>query len=249
MVYAHLQLGEDAAARKVVTDALANPARIDHIATAYAYAAMPARLAIERGDWKAAAKLDIAPTDGFPWAKYPQAEAINAFARGVGSAMSGDAAAARAELTRLEKLREVTASRKLAYWAGEIDVQAGVVQGLALCAEGKRDECLDALRAAASREDASEKHAVTPGRLVPARELLAYATLDSGNAAAALREFESVLEQEPNRLAAFAGAADAAQRAGDPAKANEYSAKVRELTRTADTPVTEVAQAKRLLGR
>jgi len=124
-----------------------------------------------------------------------------------------------------------------------------VVQGMALCAEGKRDECLEALRAAAAREDASEKHAVTPGRLVPARELLAYATLDGGNAAAALHEFESVLEQEPNRLAAFAGAADAAERAGDPVKAQEYSAKVRELTKTADTPIAEVAQAKRLLGR
>ena len=189
MVYAHLQLGEDAAARKVVAEALSNPARVDHIATAYAYAAMPARLAIERGDWQAAAKLDVAPADGFPWAKYPQAEAINAFARGLGAAMSGDPAAARAEVARLEKLREVTASRKQSYWVGEIEVQAGVVQGMALCAEGKRYECLEALRAAAAREDASEKHAVTPGRLVPAREVLAYATLDTGSAEGALREF------------------------------------------------------------
>src|SRR5690606_12482350 len=105
LVYAHLQLGEDAAARKVVADALANPARVDHFATAYAYAAMPARLAIERGDWQAAAKLDVAPADGFPWAKYPQAEAINAFARGLGAAKTGDPAAARTELARLEKLR------------------------------------------------------------------------------------------------------------------------------------------------
>ncbi len=249
MVYAHLQLGEDSAARKVVAEALGNPARVDHIATAYAYAAMPARLALERGDWKSAAKLEVVPSDGFPWAKYPQAEAINAFARGLGAAMTGDSAATRVEVARLEKLREVATSRKLAYWAEEIDVQAGVLRGMALCAESKRPECLEVLRAAAAREDASEKHAVTPGRLVPAREVLAYATLDSGDTAAALREFESVLEQEPNRLAAFAGAADAAQRAGEPVKAKEYSAKVVELTKTADTPIAEVAQAKRLLGR
>ena len=249
MVYAHLQLGEDATARKVVSEALANPARVDHIATAYAYAAMPARLAVERGNWQEAAKLDLTPRDGFPWAKYPQAEAINAFARGLGAAMTGDAAAARVELARLEKLRDVTAGRKLAYWVEEIDIQAGMIQGMGLCADGRRDECLQALRAAAAREDASEKHAVTPGRLVPAREVLAYATLDGGDAMAALREFERVLEQEPNRLAAFAGAADAAQRAGDPVKAKEYSTKVVELTKTADTPIVEVAQAKRLLGR
>lgn len=249
MVYAHLQLGEDAAARKVVADALGNPARIDHFATAYAYAAMPARLAVERGSWKAAAQLDLAPSDGFPWAKYPQAEAINAYARGLGAAMTGDAAAARVEVARLEKLREVSAGRKLGYWVEEIGIQADVVQGLALCADGRRDQCLQALQAAAAREDASEKHVVTPGRLVPAREVLAYVTLAGDDAAAALREFERVLEREPNRLAAFAGAADAAARAGDPATARRYSDKVMEQTKTADTPMLEVAQAMRLLGR
>ena len=249
LVYAHLQLGEDAAARKVTVEALGNPARVDHFATAYAYAAMPARLAVERGDWKAAAKLDVAPAGDFPWAKYPHAESINAYARGLGAAMIGDAAAARTELGRLEKLRDVTASRKLGYWVNEIDVQTGVVQGMALCAEGKRDECLAAIRIAADREDASEKHVVTPGRLVPAREVLAFATLDGGDAGTALQEFERVLEREPNRLAAYAGAADAAERAGDREKAVEYSAKVLALTKTSDTPIAELSQAKRLLGR
>src|SRR5690606_5358260 len=112
LVYAHLQQGEDSDARKVVAEAMSNPARVDHFATAYAYAAMPARIAVERGDWKAAATLPVAPADGFPWAKFPHAEAINAFARGLGAAMSGDTDAARVELDRLQKLRDVTASRK-----------------------------------------------------------------------------------------------------------------------------------------
>ena len=249
MVYAHLQLGEDSAARKVVAEAMANPARVDHFATAYAYAAMPARLAIERGDWKTAANLDVAPADGFPWAKYPHAESLNAFARGIGAAKSGDPAAARAEIGRLEKLREVTASRKLGYWVEEIDVQKGVVQGLALCAEGKSTECLVALRTAADREDASEKHVVTPGRLLPAREVLAYAILEGGDAAAALKEFESVLEREPNRLGAYTGAAQAAEGAGNQAKAADYTAKVLELTQGADTQISDRAKAKQLLGR
>jgi hypothetical protein len=132
LVYAHLQQGEDAAARKVVADAMNNPARVDHFATAYAYAAMPAEIVLERGDWKAAAKLDVAPADGFPWQKYPHAESLNAFARGLGAAMSGDTAAARSELDRLQKLRDVTASRKLGYWVEEIEVQAGIVQGMTL---------------------------------------------------------------------------------------------------------------------
>jgi hypothetical protein len=249
MVYAHLQLGEDAAARQVVADALANPARIDHVGTAYGYAAMPARLAVERGAWQTAASLPLAPADGFPWAKYPQAESINAYARGLGAALSGDPAGARVEVARLERLRDVAASRKIGYWAEESEIQAGVVRALALCAEGKRPACLDGLRAAANREDASEKHAVTPGRLVPAREVLAYMTLEAGEASTALREFETVLERDPNRLRAFAGASRAAQSVGDKAKANQYAAKVIDLTRTADTPIEEIARAKQMLGK
>ena len=249
MVYAHLQQGEDSAARKVVAEAMGNPARVDHFATAYAYAAMPARLAIERGDWKAAAQLDVVPADGFPWAKYPHAEALNAFARGMGAAMSGNPISARAEVERLDNLRDVTAGRKLSYWVEEIEVQAGLVRGLALCTDGKRTECHETLRAAALREDASEKHVVTPGRLIPAREVLAYATLEGGDAAAALKEFESVLEREPNRLGAYVGAAQAAERMGDGSKAAEYAGRVRELTQSADTPIADIAQAKRLLGK
>jgi len=230
MVYAHLQLGEDGAARKVIAEAFGNPARVDHFAAAYAYAAMPARIALERAAWKDAAKVELAPGAPYPWAKYPQSESINAYARGIGAAMSGDAAGARAELARLEKLRDVAAERKIGYWVEEISIQAEVVRGLASCAEGNRAPCTSTLRAAADREDRLEKHVVTPGRLVPAREMLAAITLESGDAAAALREYETVLERDPNRLRAFAGAARAAERAGDKAKAARYAARIAEQT-------------------
>ena len=246
MVYAHLQLGQDAEARKVVTEALGNPARIDHGATAYAYAAMPARLAVERGAWRDAAALPLMPADNFPWKKYTFAEAINAYARGIGAAMSGDAPAARAQGERLEALGKAT---KLPYWAEEIAIQAAVVRGLALCAEGERGACLDGLRAAADREDASEKHVVTPGRLLPARELLAYAILESGDGKVALREFQRVLERDPNRLRAFAGAARAAEAAGDRVEASRYASLLVDLTAGADTALGEVAYAKRMIGK
>ena len=230
MVYAHLQLGEDGAARKVIEEAFSNPARVDHFAAAYAYAAMPARIALERAAWKDAAKVELAPGTPYPWAKYPQSESINAYARGIGAAMSGDAAGARVELARLETLRDVATSRKIGYWVEEIGIQAEVVRGLASCAEGRRTECASTLRAAADREDKLEKHVVTPGRLVPAREMLAAITLESGDAAASLREYETVLEREPNRLRTFAGAARAAERAGDKAKAAQYARRVTEQT-------------------
>ncbi len=246
MVYAHLQLGQDRAARAVVREALDNPARVDHPASGYAYAAMPARLAIERAAWKEAAALPLFEADKFPWKKYPFTEAINAYARGIGAAMSGDAPAARAQAERLQALR---GAMKVPYWVEEIGIQAEVVRALALCAEGNRPSCVSTLSAAAAREDATEKHAITPGRLVPSRELLAYVVLEGGDAASALREFETVLQRDPNRLRAFAGAAQAAERSGDKRKAAEYAAKVVELTASADTQLAEIAYAKQVLGR
>jgi hypothetical protein len=221
MVYAHLQLGEQQVAREVLDDAMKNAARADHPAAAYAYAAMPARIALERAAWKEAAALELAPE--FPWKKYTFAEAVNAFSRGIGAGMSGDAALARAQVERLDSLRDAT---KVPYWAEQIAIQAEVVKGLALLAEGDAKGALATLRAAAKREDASEKHVVTPGPIVPAREVLAYVLLDKGEAKAALREFEAVLAKEPNRRRALAGAAQAAERSNNRKKAKDYSAKL-----------------------
>ena len=249
MVYAHLQLGQDGAARTVLADARKTPSPVDHFAAAYAFAAMPARVALERGAWKEAANLSLYPAaDGYPWKKYPQAEAVNAYARGVGAAMNNDATAAHAEVARLHVLRDAAAALKIGYWVEQIDIQANVVSGLAAYAEGKRAEGVEILKKAAEREDATEKHVVTPGPLVPAREVLAQALLASGKPPDALREFEQVLAKEPNRYRAFAGAAQAAERAGDAKKAAYYAARLVELTKTADSARPEIAQAKRLLG-
>jgi hypothetical protein len=249
MVYAQLQLGQDRAAREVIEHARAVPKKVDAFAAAYAYAAMPARHAIERGAWKEAANLPLDPAaDAYPWKKYPQAEAMNAFARGIGAAMSQDPVAAQAEVKRLEALRDAAVALKIGYWVEQIAIQAEVVQGLATCAAGKHPEGIEILRKAAAREDATEKHAVTPGLLLPAREVLAETILNFGKPADALREYEAVLAKEPNRYRAFAGAAQAAARAGDAKKAAYYSARVVELTDNADSPRPEVAQAKRVLG-
>ena len=249
VVYAYLQLGQDRAAQQVIAHAQAVPKKVDHFGAAYAYAAMPARYAVERGDWKTAANLPLDPPgDAYPWKKYPQSEAMNAFGRGIGAAMSRDPVAAQVEVKRLQALRDAAAALKINYWVEQIDIQAEVVRGLATSAEGKHVEGIEILTKAAAREDATEKHAVTPGLLLPAREVLAYAILDLGKPADALREFEAVLAKEPNRYRAFAGAAQAAGKAGDAKKAAYYSARVVELTASADTARPEIAPAKRVLG-
>jgi tetratricopeptide (TPR) repeat protein len=248
MVYAHLQLGQDRAAREVIeTSKTGKP--VDHLGSAYAYAAMSARYAIERGDWKAAAQVPLQPAaDQYPWKKYPQAEAINAFGRGIGAAKSGDPQAALKELQRLQALRDDLSSMKLGYWVEQVDIQAEQVRGLALYAAGKQAEGIDVLRKAADREDATQKHAVTPGLLIPAREVLAQTILESGKAAEALVEFEKVIDKEPNRYRTWVGAAQAAQQSGDMKKAAHFSARLVEQTKDADTPRAEIAAAKRLAG-
>jgi hypothetical protein len=110
----------------------------------------------------------------------------------------------------------------------------------------KQDDAIALLRKAAEREEATEKHVVTPGLIVPAREVLARVMLENKKPADALREFEAVLEREPNRYRAIAGAVDAANRAGDAKKAAAYAARLVEQTTEADTPRAEIAQAKRL---
>jgi hypothetical protein len=250
MVYAQLQLGQDKAAAEVLTHAARVTSKPDHLAGAYSYAAMPARLALERGHWSEAAKLALEPAvEAYPWKKYPQAEAVNAFARGVGAAMSGDAKSAGVEVVRLQALRDTATERKIGYWAEQIDIQAEVVRGLTSCAAGKADECVAILRAAADREDATEKHAVTPGPILPAREVLAMVLLKEAKPTDALRGFEAVLTKEPNRYRAFAGAMQAAERAGDVKKAAVFAERVLEQTSAADSPRPEIAQARRVLGR
>jgi hypothetical protein len=250
MVYAQLQLVQDRAAGEVLAHAHGVATKADHIGAAYAYAAMPARIALERGAWAEAARLTLEPTaEAYPWKKYPQAEAVNAFARGVGAAMNGDAVAAQIEVARLRALRDTAAERKIGYWAEQIDIQAEVVRGLASCAAGKPEECVATLRAAADREDATEKHVVTPGPIVPAREVLAVVLLKDGKAGEALQGFESVLTREPNRYRAIAGAMQAAERAGDSKKAAAFADRVVDQTSAADSQRPEIAQARRVLGK
>ena len=163
LVYAHLQLAQDRAAREAL-ERSRSMKLVDNFAAAYAYAAMPARLALERNDWKEAMALPLTPgADDYPWKKYPQSEAVNAFAKAIGAARSGDAAAAREQQQRLLALRDAANEAKLGYWTEQIDIQADIAGSLALC-EGKPDACIENMRKAAAREDATEKHVVTPDR-------------------------------------------------------------------------------------
>ena len=250
LVYAYLQLGQERAAEAVRDRAYAIAKRPDNFAAAYAYAAIPARLALERNDWAAAAKLALTPAaDAFPWSKYPHAEAANAYARALGAAALRDAVAVDSELARLQRLQERASELKIGYWVEQIGIQIDVVRGFALFKAGQTDAGIAGLRLASGREDATEKHVVTPGMMLPAREILASSLLERGDSASALREFEAVLLKEPNRLRAMNGAATAAERAGDAQKAREYADKISRQTAQAEVGVLGVQFARQSVTR
>lgn len=244
LVYANLQLGEDAKAKAVIDEMMTIAGFTERFLPGpYALAISPARYAVERGDWKAAAELQVRPS---PRA---QVQAITYFARAVGAARSGNPEAAKADIARLAELRDKLRDNKDAYWSEQVDIQRQVATAWVLYAEGKRDDALNAMSAAAVAEDKTEKHPVTPGVPKPAREFYGVMLLESGNAREALTAFEATLKKEPNRLGAYAGAARAAERSGDNAKARQHYKKVVEIAGAADKTRAEVGDAHAFLQK
>jgi len=221
---------------------------VEHFVSAYALAAIPSRYALERGRWAEAAGLALSPS-GFPWSRFPQSEAILVFARGLGAARSGDVAAARRDFARLQSLAEALTAAKQGYWAEQVEIQGRVVSAWVARAEGKNGEALTLMRAAADLEDSTEKSPVTPGPIVPARELLGEMLLEMGRPAQALKEFETSQPKEPNRFRGLYGAARAAELSGDMVKARHYYTTLLVLGQNADTERPELQHAKTVLSK
>jgi predicted Zn-dependent protease len=238
MVYAHLQLANDKDAAAVMQEArnitVANP---NIISSWYSLAAIPARIALERGMWKEAAQLEPRPS------KLPFTEAISYFARALGAARSGDVDAADKGVQELARIVNGLKAAKNDYWATEVEVQRLSAAAWIGLAKGNRDEALTLMRSAADMEDKSEKHAVTPGRLVPARELLGEMLLELKRPADALKEFEESEKHDPSRFRGLYGTAQAAAQSGDVAKAKRYFARLVDLAGKGDAR-SELEQAK-----
>ena len=239
LVYAYLQLAQDTKARAVIDEMNKVTGFTEtFLPGPYALAASPARYTLERGDWQAAAELTVRPS---PLA---HVQAITHFARALGAARSGHPDAAKADIAKLAELRDNLRAAKDAYWAEQVDIQWQVASAWMLYAQGKHEDALKAMSAAAEAEDKTEKHPVTPGVPIPARELYGTMLLDRAMAKEAVTAFEATIKKEPNRLGAYMGAARSATKAGDAAKARQYFAKVVELSAEADAMRTEVAEAR-----
>jgi len=239
MVYAYLQLGEDGKAKAVLDDMTTVAGFTEtFLVGPYALAVSPARYAIERSDWKAAAALQVRPSP------LPHIQAITHFARALGAARIGNPESAKADIAKLIELRDKLLASKDGYWSEQVDIEAKVASAWMLYAEGKHDDALTAMSAAADAEDATEKHPVTPGVPRPARELYGVMLLERGKPKEALAAFEATLKKEPNRLNACLGAATAAEKAGDKAKAREYYKHAISIAPNADKTRTEIADVR-----
>jgi tetratricopeptide (TPR) repeat protein len=199
LVYAYLQKGEIDKARALVerTDGVTKMDSANHFAGAFAIAAAPARFALERQEWRAAAAL-TAPSV-IDWEKVPYAEANIHFARGVGAARSGQPHIARDAIARLAAIRQSLLDQKNNYWADQVEIQRLAAAAWLARAEQDADEAFRLMRAAADLEAATDKHPVTPGAILPTREQLAEMLIAAGRRDEAIDEIERVLREAPNR--------------------------------------------------
>lgn len=243
MAYAYLQLAQDKEARDVIDDMLKeSDFKAGVLGAHYALAASPARYAVERGDWNGAAQLPVRPSP------FNFVMAISHFAHALGAARSGKPEAAKPDVAKLAELRDKLRDAKDVYWAEIVDIQRQVAAAWVLHAEGKYDEALKAMSAAADAEDKTEKHAVTPGPLAPARELYGEMLLDRGRAKEALAAFEATQAKEPNRFRGFVGAAQAAEKLGDKTAAKANYEKLLALTAGSNSDRPELAAARKFVA-
>jgi tetratricopeptide (TPR) repeat protein len=214
LMYAYMQTGQDAKAKQIV-EMFAKVKRtypeVDFAAT-YAMSAVPARYAIDRRDWAAAATLAVPP--GPWWAKFPFGEANLVFAKALGAARTGKLDEAKAGAARIQELLAGSTDPRFQYFVQHARVQQQMVLAWIAFAEGKKDDGVAMMREAAGQDDAIGKHPVSPGSIVPARELLADMLLEVGKNDEALAEYEACSTLNPKRLVTIYGAGLAARRAG-----------------------------------
>ena len=248
MTYAYLQMGMDAQAKTNMEHAIGladRPGNTQGAAGAgpnmFALAAIPARYAMERQRWAEAAALQPRPAPGTPYT-----EAITHFVRAVGAARAGRPTEAAADIAKLAALRDREMEMKDEYWASQVDIQRRGADAWVMFAQGRKEPAIAQMRETATMEDLTDKSAVTPGPIAPAREMLGYMLLENNQPKEALVEFEAVMKKEPNRFLAIYGAGKAAEGAKQTAKAKGYFKQLVEMCKDAGTERPELQYARKM---
>jgi hypothetical protein len=244
--YAYLQMAQDQKALAVVQRAQALIEEVDITAVgatqagAFAIAAIPARYALERRDFAAAAALQIIPAE-----TTPHTQAMTHFARAIGAARIGQPEAAAQDIAMLAELRERARARQDTFWTEQIDIQYQAANAWLVFAGGDQEQGIRLMSIAADLEDGTDKSSVSPGPLAPARELLGMMLIEAGRPTEALAALEATLIKEPNRFLTLVGAAQAAHAVGDHTKARQFYQQLLGVAASADSnrPALEQARA------
>ena len=237
LVYAHLQKLEDKKAMKILKEfrKIKQPFQTTFI-TAYALAALESRHFMERQDWDGAANLEVRQYQNLNWDQFPESEALTYFAKGLGGARSGNPAVADAAVQKLEELQNVSSNP---YWSKQIEIQIKTVKAWLAYAWGNKTEALATMELAVELEAATEKHAVTPGELLPAVELLGDLHLMLDKPGEALTHYETALQRSPGRFNSLYGAAYAAELSGNQDKAKDYYMMLVNMSTGAEMPLKQ----------
>jgi tetratricopeptide (TPR) repeat protein len=250
LIYAYLQGGQDREAKQALE--APPPGRSDdpqYMNWLYAMGTSPARYAVERHRWDEAAALPMPPPNTFPGGRWAWTEANLHYARALGASHIGQTDFARTEVQQISSLRDTLVQANDTYWADQLDIQRETATAWIAMADGKHEEALAQMRAAAEHEDRTDKHNVTPGVILPARELLGEMLLELKQPAQAMAEFEATLRTAPNRFNALSGAARAAKLSGDLEKAKTYYARLLSICNHADGDRPDIRDARSLLAQ
>jgi len=222
LVYAYLQQGRDESAKAQRQQLMGmEVASLNSNKNAYTFAAVPTRYALERKDWAEAAKLELKP-DNFQWENFPWERSIVSFGKVLGAVHTKDKRTAAVALAELKNNHASLLEKNKAYEANQVMIQISAAEGWIAFSEGRHQEAVTLLTTAADMEDATEKHPVTPGEVLPARELLADLYMALGSFDKALAAYASDLQRHPGRFNALYGAGQAARQAGRSEIAVEY---------------------------
>ena len=246
LAYAYLQTAQDKKAGTVLeTIQSQNYKQMEPFiaGSAYAYAAIPARLVLERHDWNAASLLSARQPDAFPWENgYAHFEAVTHFAKALGAARSGNHDLAEKELKILASLRD-KAAKYNAYWEKQVEIQRLSALAWLQFETGIKQEALATMKQAVMLENTTYKHPVTPGEILPAGELLADMLMERGDAEEALEQYEQSLRRSPKRFNSLFGAGHASEQAGMEAKAINYYEQLVQMTAQADSSSEQLEHA------
>ncbi len=247
LVYAYLQKAENKQAKEqcdyLKTIDVVYPLNFKD---AYAFAAIPARYVLENKLWEDAAGLKTHPVN-FPWQKFPWQKAIFNFTRLLGFVHINKIDSADKELGNLRPIYDTLVKQNDAYKANQVKIQINTGEAWILFKEGKNAEALKNMITAAAMEDNTQKNPVTPGEVIPARELLGDMLLQMNEPAKALEAYEADLERHPNRFNGLYGAGTSAKKLHDLKKANFYYKKLIAIANAPDSKRPELDVAKSFL--